>query len=297
MEIALGFLIALAVGLTGVGAGSVTAPALMILLHVPAAPAVGTALIFGAIIKFVAAPSYLWRKQVNFRILGWMLAGGLPGAIAGSLLLDHLKRSDHNTLLYGVLGVMIAVSAALNLWRLLVRSNPKNDRDRRRWLTWIALPIGAEVGFSSAGAGALGSLALMGLTTLTAAQVVGTDMFFGLGLSLAGGGIALQRRQLRRRLVVAIDRRRSVRSAARREFIGSDAVPSVAGRDFVVAGLARRRVVLAGNQHLAPLADREGSEHHGQVAIVASGVQDFVRFDRDLDRRAAGERRGKREVE
>lgn len=189
MEIALGFLIALAVGLTGVGAGSITAPALMILLHVPAAPAVGTALIFGAIIKFAAAPSYLWRKQVNFSVLGWMLAGGLPGAIAGSLLLDHLKRNDHNALLYGALGVMIAVSAGLNLWRLLVRANPKTDRDRRRWLTFIALPIGAEVGFSSAGAGALGSLALMGLTTLTAAQVVGTDMFFGLGLSLAGGGL------------------------------------------------------------------------------------------------------------
>jgi uncharacterized membrane protein YfcA len=189
MEIALGFLIALAVGLTGVGAGSVTAPALMILLHVPAAPAVGTALIFGAIIKFVAAPSYLLRKQVDFRVLGWMLAGGLPGAIAGSLLLDHLKHSDHNGLLYGALGVMIAVSAGLNLWRLLVRANPKTDHDRRRWLSFIALPIGAEVGFSSAGAGALGSLAIMGLTTLTAAQVVGTDMFFGLGLSIVGGGL------------------------------------------------------------------------------------------------------------
>jgi uncharacterized membrane protein YfcA len=189
MEIALGFLIALAVGLTGVGAGSVTAPALMILLHVPAAPAVGTALMFGAIIKFAAAPSYLWRKQVNFRVLAWMLAGGLPGAIIGSLALDRLKHNEHNTLLYGALGVMIAVSAGLNLWRLLVRANPKTDHDRRRWLSLIALPIGAEVGFSSAGAGALGSLALMGLTTLTAGQVVGTDMFFGLGLSIAGGGL------------------------------------------------------------------------------------------------------------
>ena len=189
MEIALGFLIALAVGLTGVGAGSVTAPALMILLHVPAAPAVGTALIFGAVIKFVAAPSYLLRKQVNFRVLGWMLAGGLPGAIIGALLLDRLKRSDHNTLLYGALGVMIAVSAGLNLWRLLARTKSTSDRDRRRWLSFIALPLGAEVGFSSAGAGALGSLALMGLTTLTAGQVVGTDMFFGLGLSIVGGGL------------------------------------------------------------------------------------------------------------
>jgi len=193
MEIALGFLIALAIGLTGVGAGSVTAPALMILLHVPAAPAVGTALIFGAIIKFVAAPGYVRRRQVNFRVLGWMLAGGLPGAIAGSLVLDRLRRNDRNSWIYGALGVMIAVSAGLNLWRLLMRANPANppraDRDRWRWLAFIALPVGAEVGFSSAGAGALGSLALMGLTTLSAAQVVGTDMLFGLGLSIAGGGL------------------------------------------------------------------------------------------------------------
>lgn len=189
IEIALGFVIALAVGLTGVGAGSITAPAIMILLHIPAAPAVGTALIFGAVIKFVAAPSYLWRKQVNFGVLGWMLAGGLPGAIVGALLLDHLKRGNRNALLYGALGVMIAVSAGLNLWRLLMRPNQKTARDRRRWLTFLALPVGAEVGFSSAGAGALGSLALMGLTTLTTAQVVGTDVFFGLGLSIVGGGL------------------------------------------------------------------------------------------------------------
>ncbi|MGH9558462.1 MAG: sulfite exporter TauE/SafE family protein [Bryobacteraceae bacterium] len=191
MEIALGFLIALAVGLTGVGAGSVTAPALMIFLHVPAAPAVGTALIFGAITKFIAAPSYLLRKQVNFRVLGWMLLGGLPGAIIGSLTLDRMKHTEHNALLYGSLGVLIAVCAGLNLWRLLVKPNPnpKSHRDRARWLSLIALPIGAEVGFSSAGAGALGTIALMNLTTLASAQVVGTDMMYGLGLSVVGGGL------------------------------------------------------------------------------------------------------------
>ena len=50
----------------------------------------------------------------------------------------------------------------------------------------IAAVIGAEVGFSSAGAGALGSLALMSLTPLTAAQVVGTDVVFGLVLVSVG---------------------------------------------------------------------------------------------------------------
>src|SRR6201986_3833959 len=49
-------------------------------------------------------------------------------------------------------------------------------------------PVGAEVGFSSAGAGALGSAALLGLTPLEPAQVVGTDILFGFVVSLIGSG-------------------------------------------------------------------------------------------------------------
>ena len=59
-------------------------------------------------------------------------------------------------------------------------------RERPHLLWSLALPIGAEVGFSSAGAGALGSLLLLSFTRLTAAEVVGTDLCFGLGLSAVG---------------------------------------------------------------------------------------------------------------
>src|SRR6476659_4841926 len=121
LEVALGFTIALAIGLTGVGAGSFTAPVLMLMLNVPPLSAVGTALIFGGIIKLFAAPSYLWRKQVNFPILGWMVAGGLPGVILGSMLFSRYARMSSSVVL-GVLGVMIATSAGLNLWRL-IRNN------------------------------------------------------------------------------------------------------------------------------------------------------------------------------
>ncbi|HEX6896031.1 MAG TPA: sulfite exporter TauE/SafE family protein, partial [Bryobacteraceae bacterium] len=41
---------------------------------------------------------------------------------------------------------------------------------------------------SSAGAGAMGSLVLLAITPLTAAQVVGTDLFFGLCVALVGSG-------------------------------------------------------------------------------------------------------------
>lgn len=187
LEFALGFGIAMALGLTGVGAGVLTAPALLLILHTPTRTAVGTALVFGAVIKFVAAPSYLWRRQVNFRVLGWMLVGGLPGVLIGSLLLDHLADT-HSGLLIGLLGAMIALTAGVNLWRMLRSGSMEAGKEHSRWLPLITLPIGAEFGFSSAGAGALGSIALMSLTTLPASQIVGTDVFFGLGLSLVGGG-------------------------------------------------------------------------------------------------------------
>jgi uncharacterized membrane protein YfcA len=76
--------------------------------------------------------------------------------------------------------------AGMNLYRIWLRPAQEGTRDYSRWLPFIAFPIGIEVGFSSAGAGALGALVLLWLTTLTAARVVGTDLFFGLCLSLVG---------------------------------------------------------------------------------------------------------------
>jgi uncharacterized membrane protein YfcA len=191
MEYLLGFVIAVLIGLTGVGGGSVTAPALVLFLGVGPAEAVGTALVFTAIVKLVAAPIYIARKQVNFRILWPLLAGGVPGVLAGSYLLARLSSAQHRGPLYAVLGAIIILMAAANLYRLFAPRPSALTEDRIRWLPWLAIPIGAEVGFSSAGAGAVGSLVLMTLTQMSTAQVVGTDVLFGLGLSLGGGGISV----------------------------------------------------------------------------------------------------------
>jgi|SRR5579871_5797828 len=191
MEIVLGFLIAVAIGVTGVGAGIITAPVLILFLHVPVAHAVGTALMFGVIVKLLVVPMQLYRGQVHFRVLGYMLAGGVPGVIIGSLILAHLNvPSKHNTL-NAALGITIAIMAAINLYRMFLKQSREELKDRSRWLPAITLPIGAEVGFSSAGAGALGSIVLLAITPLTAAQVVGTDLFFGLVVSFVGSGFQL----------------------------------------------------------------------------------------------------------
>ena len=191
MEFVLGFIIALAISLTGVGAGSMTTPLLIVFLGVSPATAVGTALTFGAIVKIASVPLYAVRRQVNLRILWLLLAGGIPGVICGALLLNRVKHSAYNGVLYVTLGTLIVATALFHLYRVFRPKPQPSNHDRSRLLPWFALPIGAEVGFSSAGAGALGSLLLLGFTPLSAAEVVGTDLCFGLGLSLVGGFIQI----------------------------------------------------------------------------------------------------------
>ncbi len=191
MEFLLGFAIAVLIGLTGVGGGVITAPVLTLFLGIPPLESIGTALLFTAIVKLAAAPVYLIRRQVNFRILGWLWIGGIPGVLAGSFLLSKISATGRNGPLLALLGGTIILMALVNLYRILAPQPAEARRERIAWLPWIALPIGAEVGFSSARAGALGSLVLMTFTAIPASQVVGTDVWFGLGLSLIGGGIRM----------------------------------------------------------------------------------------------------------
>src|SRR5215471_10003579 len=99
-----GALIALAIGLTGIGGGVLTAPVLLLFLGMPAPQAVGTALVFVAVVKLFAAPMFIVRKQVDYRILLRLLMGGLPGALIGSAVLSGLSHSGLNKMMLILLG-------------------------------------------------------------------------------------------------------------------------------------------------------------------------------------------------
>ena len=190
LQIAIGFVIAVIIALTGVGAGVVTAPLLILFLHVPVEIAVSTALAYAAIVKLIVVPVQILRKQVSFRILSWMLVGGVPGVIVGSLLFRHVALHGPKELLYIVLGGIIIFASGWQIFRhFFPDAIPRPVVDRTKWMGLITFPIAAEVGFSSSGAGALGTVALLGLTSLSTAQVVGTDLTFGLVLSLVGTGV------------------------------------------------------------------------------------------------------------
>ena len=189
MEILAGFLIALAIGATGVGAGSITAPILILFFGMSATDAVTTSLVFSTIVKLFATPIYLSRGHVNFRVLAYTAGGGLPAVIIGSVLLNHLDKNGLTRPILIIVGITVLISALGTFWRSMSPKGISHKPVNPIWLPAVFAPIGFEVGFSSAGAGALGTVALMRFTWLEPSEIVGTDLAFGLLLSLFAGGI------------------------------------------------------------------------------------------------------------
>jgi uncharacterized membrane protein YfcA len=192
MEVLLGFAIALVVGMTGMGGGPLAAPLLMLVLKVPPTEAIGTSLLFVFFTKLAAASVYWRRGQVDYAALRLLCLGGIPGVLLGTFALQRMARHPKlQPVVLTVIGAIIALMALMSLWRAFrpVASIPPVERRSR--LPWLAAPIGLEVGFSSAGAGALTSLTLMSNTNLAPAFIVGTDLLFGLALAAAGGSVHL----------------------------------------------------------------------------------------------------------
>jgi uncharacterized protein len=187
MEIAVGLLIGFAIGATGVGGGTLTAPTLILLMRYEPRQAVATALIYAAAVKLWASAVYLYRKQVNFRILAYLLAGGIPGALIGSIALDRLHVTHANGWIMCVVGVFVTFSAIVGILKP-GREGRKKDSPMPV-LSLLAFPIGLESSFSSSGTGALGTVLLFRLTSMVPAGIVGTDLAFGLVVCAIGGTI------------------------------------------------------------------------------------------------------------
>jgi len=187
MNFAIGALIALAVGLTGIGGGSFTVPALVLLVGLSANASVGTAFVFAGVLRLIATPFYIAGRHIHGRYLWLLLQGAVPGLLIGTLFLRLLSHGSSSPWVIVILGLLLTASSSITF---LPRVQYQGfARKNSRWLPWLALPIGVESGFSSAGAGALGTVLLLNYSELTPPEVVGTDILFGLVLAVIGSAI------------------------------------------------------------------------------------------------------------
>jgi uncharacterized membrane protein YfcA len=100
------------------------------------------------------------------------------------LALRIVAKQENYPAVIIVIGLLLAVSSSVTFVPKV--QMPGFAGKNSRWLPWLAFPIGVESGFSSAGAGALGTVLLLNYSEMPPAQVVGTDLLFGLVLATVG---------------------------------------------------------------------------------------------------------------
>src|SRR5436309_2208216 len=115
MQLIIGLFIGLAVGLTGIGGGSFTVPALVLIVGLPAGGAVGTAfvfadILFGLVLAVIGSVFHWSFGSIDFVVLGRLLAGGIPGVLAGCLL---ARKIPARRVKYAI--ALIAIFAGLQL--------------------------------------------------------------------------------------------------------------------------------------------------------------------------------------
>ncbi len=189
----LGLFVGLLVGMTGVGAGSLVTPAL-VLSGVPPALAVGTDLAYAAASKAVGAAAHRTHRSVDLRIAGLPALGSVPGAALtiGVLALTgaHIGGA-FISLALAVALVLTAIALLAGRARIQALASRYESRiaaQRARLTVAAGALLGVLVTVSSIGAGALGAVLLVALyPSLPAVRVAGTDIAHAVPLTLAAG--------------------------------------------------------------------------------------------------------------
>jgi len=193
-----GFGVGFLVGMTGVGAGSLTTPFLITQVGIQPALAVGTDLLFASITKASAAAPHHTYGHVNWRIVRWLAAGSVPGAIAMLALIKWLEP-DLVTMAHVIKTALVAAlilsSAAILVYPFLMRgkwveaaAEAGHAAVRPIPTLLLGLLLGSIVTLTSVGAGAIGVVVLTLLyPALRTRHLIGTDIVHAVPLTLVSG--------------------------------------------------------------------------------------------------------------
>ena len=199
--VAAGFLVGLLVGLTGMGGGAVMTPFLISVVGIGPVVAVGTDLVYSAATKIVGAWLHTRQRTVDFVLAKRLAMASVPAGLAAVALIRLLPTAGVNAdhAVRRALGAVLVLVAIVMLCRLFARreqSLPERWRAalEGRGTILAGAIVGALVGFTSVGSGALLVPFLICVYPLSPARVVGTDVFHAAilvsitGLAHAQGG-------------------------------------------------------------------------------------------------------------
>lgn len=192
-----GAAVGLAVGITGVGGGSLMTP-LLILFGIPYNVAIGTDLLYAAITKAGGAVAHKRQGTVRWRLVTLLAMGSIPASLATAFLLNNVFTSagDYEALLTHSLGIMLILTSGVLLFKKRINETSAEDGATKTWvhhhaqaITFVSgIVLGVFVTLSSVGAGAFcAALLLVLYPRLPALHVVGTDIAHAVPLTLIAG--------------------------------------------------------------------------------------------------------------
>ncbi len=198
LYIAAGAFVGFAIGLTGVGGGSLMTP-LLLLFGFPLQTAIGTDLLYAATTKSGGAALQARRHNVDWHVTGLLLAGSLPAAVLTTGLLSWMGGSarDIQPLLTASLGVMLICTALVLLFRRRIIAHARYAKGPV--LSWLqasrmvlmpgcGIALGALITLSSVGAGTIGTAMLILLyPEFGASRIIGTELAHAVPLTLVAG--------------------------------------------------------------------------------------------------------------
>jgi uncharacterized membrane protein YfcA len=186
-----------AVGLTGVGGGSLMTP-LLIMFHFPPHIAIGTDLIYAAGTKASGVVAHARQATINWNIVLRLSAGSIPASLLTVYMLKNVFGSPENyqELLLTTLGFMLMVTAAVILIKPYLNRSVSISEDQARGIkkhqaaltVLMGVFLGTCVTLTSVGAGAFGAAILMILyPRLSPVTIIGTDIAHAVPLTLIAG--------------------------------------------------------------------------------------------------------------
>lgn len=198
---AAGLIVGIAVGVTGVGGGSLMTPLLILVFGFAPSAAVGTDLLYAAGTKGFGTWLHGRQQTVDWHVVGLMSAGSLPAAVLTICWLHfvglHPWVEDLMTI---TLCVAIIATAVLTLVRKRLMAWLGGDNGSasglpeslEQWRGAITvfggIVLGVLVTLSSVGAGVLGTTMLLLLyPNREAIRIVGTDIAHAVPLTLVAG--------------------------------------------------------------------------------------------------------------
>ena len=194
--VAVGACTGLAVGLTGMGAGALMTPILLLFFGVPPTTAVATDLWFAALTKLASAHLPHTRQRADWQIIKRLWWGSLPVALL-TVLLIHLGASWGKVQwLSQAIGVMVlftALSMIIRPWLRRPQVPPALQTKRAALQAPLTVVGGGVLGLcvalTSIGAGTLGSMLLLFLypQRMTPHRLIATDIVHAIPLAAVAG--------------------------------------------------------------------------------------------------------------